>query len=226
MKRSALILSATLLALEAAAIPLRCMDDAPVMLPEPDAAPVTAPEAIVTGVCDFDGCPTGTTGKNSAVVEKSAASYRQVTGKLPALTAPETGTPDGGRLTEPRYDEPTEPVWFPEEEPEEPVWEVTRTAEAAAEAHYSPEYFCDAGLIDWGGWTWSWYSELVLPGGGLNIPGRYTAGGYVRDGDGYICLASDVLAHGTVIDTPFGGAGKVYDDGVGNDYTIDVYVGW
>ena len=82
------------------------------------------------------------------------------------------------------------------------------------------------GLIDWGGWTWSWYSEYVLPGAGLNIPGRHSSGGYVRDSDGYICLASDVLDYGTVIATPFGSYGKVYDCGVGHDDWIDVYVSW
>ena len=157
----------------------------------------------IAGVCDFGGCQVATTEEISAVV-KDILTTEHVS---ESYTLPAT-------------------VWFPEEEPEEPVWEATRTEVTAAEVYYSPEYFCKMGLIDWGGWTWSWYSEKVLPGGGLNIPGRYTAGGYVRDGDGHICLASDVLAPGTVIDTPFGSAGKVYDDGVGNDYTIDVYVGW
>lgn len=92
---------------------------------------------------------------------------------------------------------------------------------------YSPEYFRRMGVIWWGNWRWTWYSERVLPGGGLRIPGRYTDSlGYVRDEDGYICLASDVLSEGTVIDTPFGSSGKVYDCGCGNDYTVDVYVGW
>ena len=38
MKRAVIVLSVTLLALEAAAIPLRHIDAAPVMLPEPEAA--------------------------------------------------------------------------------------------------------------------------------------------------------------------------------------------
>ena len=92
---------------------------------------------------------------------------------------------------------------------------------------YSPAYFRQAGRIPWGGWSWTWYSERILPGYGLRIPGRHTdALGYVRDGDGYLCLASDVLRKGTVIETPFGGYGRVYDCGCGNDYTVDVYVGW
>lgn len=203
MKRAVIVLSATLLALEAAAIQLRCIDAAPVILPAQDAAQVTKPDVIVTGVCDFGGCPVATTEEISAVVndilttEHVSESYT-----LPA------------------------PVWLPEEEPEDPVWETFSTVEYFVEALYSPEYFCKAGLIDWNGWTWSWYSERVLPGGGLDIPGRHTVGGYVRDGDGYICLASDVLDYGTVIETPFGSAGRVYDCGVGNDNWIDVYVSW
>lgn len=92
---------------------------------------------------------------------------------------------------------------------------------------YSPDYFKVAGRIWWGDWSWTYYSEKVLPGYGLHIPGRYTdSQGYVRDEDGYLCLASDVLDKGTIIDTPFGSLGKVYDCGCGNDYTMDVYVGW
>ena len=90
---------------------------------------------------------------------------------------------------------------------------------------YSPSYFRRAGRISWGGWQWTWYSERILPGYGLRIPGRHTdADGYVRDANGYLCLASDVLRKGTVIETPFGGYGKVYDCGCGS--LIDVYVGW
>ena len=93
-------------------------------------------------------------------------------------------------------------------------------------ATYSAAYFRSMGVIYWGSWRWTWYSERVLPGSGLRIPGRHTdSAGYVRDGDGYICLASDALARGTVIATPFGGAGRVYDSGCGYG-TVDVYVGW
>lgn len=92
-------------------------------------------------------------------------------------------------------------------------------------ATYTANEFCVLGEIYWGGWRWTWYSERVLPGTGLNIPGRHTTGGYVCDVAGYICLASDALDYGTVIETPFGSYGKVYDCGC--DYnTIDVYVSW
>ena len=104
--------------------------------------------------------------------------------------------------------------------------EKRRAEQYSTGASYSAGYFREMGVIYWGAWRWTWYSERVLPGSGLHIPGRHTDGsGYVRDGDGYLCLASDNLARGTVIDTPFGGAGRVYDTGAGSG-TIDVYVGW
>ncbi|MFM1524172.1 MULTISPECIES: coiled-coil domain-containing protein [Helcococcus] len=69
------------------------------------------------------------------------------------------------------------------------------------------------GVIYWGGHKFTYYSESVLPGYGLDIPGRYTSKlGYVTDKDGYIVLASNPrVAIGKVIDTPFGAQGKVYD---------------
>lgn len=82
------------------------------------------------------------------------------------------------------------------------------------------------GVIRWGGYRWTWYSERVLPGGGLKILGRHTDNlGYVKDGDGYICLASNDLKKGSIVDTPFGAKGKVYDSGCASG-TLDVYVGW
>lgn len=75
------------------------------------------------------------------------------------------------------------------------------------------------------GTRYTWYSQNVLPGGGLtelNENGRYVdENGYVRDGDGYIAVASSDHEQGTVLDTPFGAA-KVYDSGCDSG-TIDVY---
>lgn len=81
--------------------------------------------------------------------------------------------------------------------------------------------FMRDGVIYYNGNKYTYYSQRVLPGGGLDIPGRHTEGGFVRDGDGYIVIASD-QPNGTVIETPFG-YGKVYDSGTsGNHY--DIYV--
>lgn len=95
-------------------------------------------------------------------------------------------------------------------------------------ALYSPDKFQNSGVISWGGYNWTYYSELVLPGDGLNIPGRHTTeDGYVCDGDGYIVLAADLnmLPRYSIVDTPFGREGKVYDTGCAYG-VLDVYVRW
>lgn len=132
-----------------------------------------------------------------------------------------------GEYAEADYD------YYENDDVDEADAETTAVATIEHEEHdeyscvYSPDYFKVAGRIWWGDWSWTYYSEKVLPGYGLHIPGRYTdSHGYVRDEDGYLCLASDVLDKGTIVDTPFGSLGKVYDCGCGNDYTVDVYVGW
>lgn len=78
------------------------------------------------------------------------------------------------------------------------------------------------GVVHWGGYKFTYYSQSVLPGGGLAIPGRHVnASGFVSDGDGYIVLAGSA-PKGTVYETPFGAPGKIYDRGtVGNH--LDVY---
>lgn len=83
------------------------------------------------------------------------------------------------------------------------------------------------GVVYEGATRYTWYSQSILPGGGLdelNTNGRHVEGGYVVDGDGYIAVASSDHEKGTVLDTPFGAA-KVYDTGCASG-TIDVYVGW
>lgn len=81
------------------------------------------------------------------------------------------------------------------------------------------------GRITFNGHTETYYSQKVLPGGGLNIPGRHIASdGTIRDGDGYIVLASDDYPKGTIVQTSLG-AGKVYDSGSGKG-NIDLYTDW
>ena len=96
----------------------------------------------------------------------------------------------------------------------------------STEALYTPVDFQNMGIINWGSWSWTFYSQRVLPGDGLIIPGRYVDyNGYVCDENDYICLASSSLDKGTVVDTPFGKMGKVYDCGCPT-YILDVYVDW
>ena len=81
------------------------------------------------------------------------------------------------------------------------------------------------GRIWYNGHTETYYSQKVLPGGGLAIPGRHIASdGTIRDADGYIVLASDDYPRGTVVETSLG-AGKVYDTGRGSGNT-DLDTDW
>ena len=96
----------------------------------------------------------------------------------------------------------------------------TATA-ASAQTSVSYEEFMVAGVVYSNGYKYTYYSQSVLPGGGLNIPGRHVSGGFVRDGNGYIVLANDA-PKGTIIETPFG-TGMVYDRGTYGSH-IDVYV--
>ena len=106
--------------------------------------------------------------------------------------------------------------------------EIERVIETVAisSALYTPGQFQNLGVIYYEDYRWTWYSERVLPGGGLKIPGRHNdENGYICDEDGYICLASSILSKGTILNTPFGKQGKIYDSGCAVD-TVDVYVSW
>jgi peptidoglycan hydrolase CwlO-like protein len=81
------------------------------------------------------------------------------------------------------------------------------------------------GRIWFNGHSETYYSQKVLPGGGLAIPGRHIASdGTIRDRDNYIVVASDDYPKGTVVQTSLG-AGKVYDTGSGKG-NIDLYTDW
>ncbi|MBB4070862.1 hypothetical protein [Canibacter oris] len=97
-----------------------------------------------------------------------------------------------------------------------------KAAAAPAPAQFSLDDLMFRGVINWGGYKFTYYSQQVLPGGGLQIPGRHVSdAGFVSDGAGFIVLAGDAPL-GTVFDTPFGAQGKIYDRGtVGNH--LDVY---
>ena len=119
--------------------------------------------------------------------------------------------------------------YITDEEPEEIDTRPINTEEYTPhiqEAEYSAEDFQYRGVIHWGGYKWTWYSELILPGGGLKIPGRHVdENGYICDENDYICLASSDLSKGTVLSTPLGKDGKIYDCGCASGI-VDVYVHW
>lgn len=110
---------------------------------------------------------------------------------------------------------------------EEPVEIIEEPTPSVTNYTYT-EYLTKSGGVYWNpntGLKETWYSQRVLPGGGLNIPGRHVnEEGFVCDGDGYICLASSTYAKGTVVDTSRG-IGKVYDSGCAPG-TIDIYTDW
>lgn len=83
------------------------------------------------------------------------------------------------------------------------------------------------GVVRFNGHRETYYSQRVLPGGGLSIPGRHVANdGTVRDKDGYIVVAANpgLYARGSKLMISLGPA-KVYDSGCSYG-TIDVYVNW
>lgn len=84
-----------------------------------------------------------------------------------------------------------------------------------------------AGVINWGGWSWTYYLMSMFPGStSTPCPDRWVNDeGFVCDPDGYIILASVDLPPYTVVETPFGYMGKVYDTGCPSGI-LDVYTNW
>lgn len=109
---------------------------------------------------------------------------------------------------------------------------VRRAAEEKTEVHaakyqYGSNSSIDlrsAGIVNWGSYRFTWYSQNVLPGGGLDIPGRHVnSTGFVCDCDGFI-VAATAYGRGTTGNSPWG-AWKSYDTGVSGN-TVDLYTNW
>lgn len=93
-----------------------------------------------------------------------------------------------------------------------------------ASAAISARSFRHRGVVRWHGYTYTYYSQKVLPGRGLRIPGRHVdRHGYVCDRKGYIVLASGTIKKHKVVRTPFGKRGKIYDFCPRGGKIIDVY---
>lgn len=119
-------------------------------------------------------------------------------------------------------EEEIEPLIEEEEAIQEEVVEET-PVQVTTDALYSASYLKQMGVITWNNYRWTWYSQKVLPGGGLSIPGRHVdENGYVCDENGRICLASGFVDKGTIVSTPFGKEGCVYDY-CATANTYDVY---
>ena len=83
------------------------------------------------------------------------------------------------------------------------------------------------GVVYFNGHRETYYSQRVLPGYGLKIPGRHVASdGTIRDSSNYICVAAhlDEYSRGQVVQTSHQ-PGKVYDTGCAKG-TIDLYTDW
>lgn len=83
------------------------------------------------------------------------------------------------------------------------------------------------GRFSYNGHTETYYSQKMLPGGGLRIPGRHVRyDGVICDKDGYVCVASPNSYDRSVrkvIDTSLG-LGKAYDYCPGG--SVDIYTNW
>ena len=98
--------------------------------------------------------------------------------------------------------------------------------ESRSPKKYTAAYFRRAGVIRWGGVKWTYYSQRLLPGTGLKIPGRHVdSQGFVCDKDDYIVIAVTPAMRKAraIVPTPFGKFGKVYDCGAGGSAWRDVY---
>ena len=113
-------------------------------------------------------------------------------------------------------------------EREEALYNGTLPLEYSAYYSYeSSRLTASKGAQYYNGNKETYYSQNVLPGGSLNIPGRHVADdGTVRDGDGYICVAANpsYKSKGDILMTSLGPA-KVYDTGCAHG-VIDIYVNW
>ena len=71
----------------------------------------------------------------------------------------------------------------------------------------------------------SWYSQKIFPGGGLNIPGRHVDyRGIICDKDGYVCVATKLVAMHNAINTSLG-IGQRYDT-CASDNHVQIYTDW
>lgn len=144
-----------------------------------------------------------------------------------------TGEERKTRLTEAGYDYEVIQKLVSKKMPAPTTKPSTNTGSASSQGYTSSSTVCDnpltpsMGVKYFNGHRETWYSQRVLPGNGLNIPGRHVASdGTIRDKDGYIVLASDLsyAPRGTIIQTSLG-PGKVYDTGCAYG-TIDIYTDW
>ena len=149
------------------------------------------------------------------MIEQAEKLYASVSKSKP-VAEPEPEMEKEAVVEEVAYEEEPETEMEVEEEPEEET-DIQEDSETVVSTqgistYVSAEQFKFDGVIEDGTNTYKWYPQDVLPGDGLDIPGRHVEDGYVVDENGYVCLASQDYAPGTEMDIPVGsGKGKVYD---------------
>ena len=181
----------------------------------------------------------GTTTNITLVTTASTSTHLVKTTRMTTTTTPQTTTElVTMAMTEPESTT-TEPEPTHEEvQPEAPtdvqvvegnVCPVTGITLQYTKAYciYERPLNVQDGVMWYGGHEERYYSENVLPGPGLAIPGRHHGDdGTIRDAEGYICVAADYsfLPYGSIVVTSLGPA-KVYDTGCAWG-TIDIYTCW
>ena len=190
---------------------------------------------VILMISCFVGCGCSNSSKTSSVTDTTVTTTIIPTAQ-PTTVAPTTVAPTTVKPTEAVTEKVAEAVEESDDEDYE-SYDDSSSGEtdnnsysdgnsSGSGAIYSPSEFMNAGVINWGGWTWTYYSERILPGEGLWIPGRWTdSDGYVCDENGYVCLASTSVDRYSIVETPFGRTGKVYDSGCAYG-VMDVYVNW
>lgn len=166
--------------------------------------------------------------KNTEVSSQVTTSIKTTTMAVTTTTTePTTVVTTTKKVT--TTEKPTEPPtteYIEEEYIDDEEEEVYIEPNYSSDVYYSASEFQFQGVIWYNGLKWTYYSDYVLEGSGLDIPGRhYDENNYICDSNGYIVLASCDYAKGTILNTPLGKQGKIYDycptSGI-----IDVYVHW
>ena len=174
-------------------------------------AAAQAAEALQTPA----GCAVGLARARASSEKELLDAIRERTWTAPSTTAPQP-SPASGEKELPAEDDP------PAEEAPAKDEEHLPAEGVPGMVYVSVSDLKWMGVVECGGWRYTYYEESVLPGGGLDIPGRHHDEGRVCDIDGYVCVASSDLPFGTVVDTPVG-MGKVYDCGCDSGI-IDIYL--
>ena len=102
---------------------------------------------------------------------------------------------------------------------------ITESLSSTSPALYTPDQFKYMGVLNYNGWKWTWYTSKMF-NNDIGVPGQHSDDqGYICDENNYVVLASADLTRGTIVDTPIGKQGKIYDTGCPSGI-LDVYTCW